>query len=187
MAAAAVQRVMLSAHAREANDPVRSIAVDAQLASGRVLTCHYTLTGDLTRLRVPQVRAGERRDGLWQHTCFEAFIAAPGEPGYYEFNFSPSRDWAAYCFDDYRTNMTAATLQRAPDLEVHAGGERLELTARVPLAGLALLEGEVQLRLALAAVSEAASGPLTYWAAQHAPGQPDFHHPDGFVLELRSA
>jgi hypothetical protein len=43
------------------------------------------------------------------------------------------------------------------------------------------------LRLALAAVSEAAGGRLTYWALQHPPGEPDFHHPDGFVLELSAA
>jgi hypothetical protein len=178
---------MLRAHVREPDEPVRSITVDVQLATDRVLTCDYVLEGDLARLRLPQLRAGERRDGLWQHTCFEVFITVPGAPGYYELNFSPSRDWAAYRFDDYRTNMSVATLQGAPRLEVHGGDERLELTARVPLAGLALLAGEPQLRLALAAVSEAAGGRLTYWAVQHAPGKPDFHHPDGFVLELRSA
>jgi hypothetical protein len=187
MVAAAFQRAMLSAHACEPDEPVRSIAVDVRLSTERVLTCHYTLQGDLTRLRVPQPHAGQRRDGLWQHTCFEAFIAAPGEPGYYEFNFSPSRDWAAYRFDDYRTDMSAAMLQRVPDLEVHARGDLLELTAGVPLAGLALLRGESGLRLGLAAVCEAAGGRLTYWALRHAPGEPDFHHPDGFVLELPAA
>ena len=43
------------------------------------------------------------------------------------------------------------------------------------------------LRLALAAVVEEDDGRLSYWALQHAPGNPDFHHPEGFALELRAA
>jgi hypothetical protein len=38
--------------------------------------------------------------------------------------------------------------------------------------------------VALAAVIEADTGELSYWSLQHAPGKPDFHHPDGFTLEL---
>ena len=37
-----------------------------------------------------------------------------------------------------------------------------------------------------AAVIEEDGGPLSYWALQHPPGNPDFHHPDGFALELRN-
>src|SRR5215469_5410640 len=187
MAAAALQRAMLTAHGADPGGPVRGIAVDVRLTPERVLLCHYTLDGDLTRLRVPQLGGGERTDGLWQHTCFEAFIAAAGAPGYYEFNFSPSRDWAAYHFEGYRSGMSAAPLQGPPDLAVHCGGDRLELTANVPLAGLGRLQDAPLLRLALAGVCEAADGRLTYWAQQHAPGKPDFHHPRGFILELRTA
>jgi hypothetical protein len=179
--------VILTAGDDEPGGAVRGIAVDVQLTSARVLACHYILEGDLTRLRVPQLHAGERRDGLWQHTCFEVFIAVSGASGYYEFNFSPSRDWAAYHFEGYRTGMSAATLLRAPDLGVQRRGARLELTAGVPLAGLGPLQDGQQLRLALAAVTEGADGRLTYWALQHAPGKPDFHHPHGFALELRVA
>jgi len=177
---------MLTAYEAEPENPVRSIAVEVRLTPERVLGWHYTLEGDLTRLRVPDPHDGQRTDGLWRHTCFEAFIAAPGAPGYYEFNFSPSRDWAAYHFEEYRGGMSAATLPRAPDSKVHSRGERLELTVSVPLAGLARLQGAA-LRLALAAVCEAADGRLSYWALQHAPGKPDFHHPRGFALELHTA
>ncbi|HKD54426.1 MAG TPA: DOMON-like domain-containing protein [Steroidobacteraceae bacterium] len=185
MVHAAVQRAMLTAHEAEPENPVRSIAVEVRLTPERVLGLHYSLEGDLTRLRVPQPRDGQRTDGLWQHTCFEAFITAPGASGYYEFNFSPSRDWAAYHFEEYRSGKSAPTLPRAPASEV-SRGERLELTVSVALAGLARLQGAA-LRLALAAVCEAADGRLSYWALRHPPGKPDFHHPHGFVLELRTA
>ena len=40
------------------------------------------------------------------------------------------------------------------------------------------------LRLALSAVIETEDGRIHYFAAAHPPGQPDFHHPDCFALEL---
>src|SRR4051812_47799940 len=44
-----------------------------------------------------------RADELWKTTCFEAFWAVPGQRGYWEVNFSPSkRAWNVYFFDDYR-------------------------------------------------------------------------------------
>jgi hypothetical protein len=187
MVPAALQRAMLSAHVAERDGPVRRVAVEVSLAPGWVLSCHYTLEGDLARLRVPQPHDGQRTDGLWRHTCFEAFVATPEGPGYHEFNFSPSGDWAAYDFDSYRSGMSAARLAQAPNLGVRSHGDRLELTASVPLAGLPHLQGAALLRVAIAAVCETADGRSSYWALRHAPGQPDFHHPHGFVLELLTA
>ena len=46
-----------------------------------------------------------RTDGLWRHTCFEAFIAAAVRPEYWEYNLSPSGAWAAYHFTGYRAGM----------------------------------------------------------------------------------
>jgi hypothetical protein len=42
------------------------------------------------------------------------------------------------------------------------------------------------LRIALTAVVEDAAGELSYWSLRHAAGKPDFHHAEGFVLELHS-
>ena len=39
-------------------------------------------------------------------------------------------------------------------------------------------------QLALTAVIEETSGVKSYWALRHPPGKPDFHHADGFVVEL---
>src|SRR5262249_9653121 len=103
------------------------------------------------------------------------------------FNFSPALDWAAYHFDDYRTGMSAATLDQAPGLQVRRSSDALELMATVHLAGLAALGEAPVMRLALAAVIEERNGQLAYWALWHPPGSPDFHHPEGFALELRPA
>jgi len=180
-------RAHLLAHPDAGGEFVWSIAAEVQLAAGAALACRYTLQGEMTRLRLPQAGAGRRTDGLWKHTCFEVFIAPADGTGYYEFNFSPALDWAAYRFENYRTGMTAAPLAQAPGLQVHRSSEGLELAATVHLAGLAPLRESPPLRVALAAVVEEDAGRLAYWALRHPLGNPDFHHPDGFTLELRPA
>jgi len=179
-------RTALLAHPDQPGEAVWHVSVEVQLA-GADLSCHYTLFGDLARVRVPGARTGRRADGLWQHTCFEAFVAADAEPGYFEFNFSPGLDWAAYRFTGYRDGMAPANLTRAPGLNVRRAPERLELSATVHLAGLASLAHARRLRVALATVVEEDSGRLSYWALRHAPGNPDFHHPDSFTLELSAS
>ncbi|WP_366499495.1 hypothetical protein [Sphingopyxis sp.] len=49
------------------------------------------------------VIADSATDGLWQGTCFEAFLTEEGQPDYTEFNYAPDGRWACYQFDDYRS------------------------------------------------------------------------------------
>jgi hypothetical protein len=184
MSPTGAQRAVLLAHPEAGGEFVWSITAEAHYTAGGPLSCRYWLRAEMARLRVPQPGAGRRAEGLWRHTCFEAFISAADTAGYYEFNFSPALDWAAYRFEHYRTGMTAATLTRAPGLQVRRNGDALELAATVHLGGLEPLCDAPQLRVALAAVIEQEDGRLAYWALRHAPGNPDFHHPDGFTLEL---
>jgi hypothetical protein len=69
---------------------------------GNILTLAFVLECDLSRLRIPEPRSSRRAGGLWQHTCFEVFVMAEDGPGYREFNFSPSGEWAVYAFRSYR-------------------------------------------------------------------------------------
>jgi hypothetical protein len=144
----------------------------------------YVLMAEMRAIRVPSPQSPGRADGLWKHTCFEAFMAIPGMPGYYELNFSPSQQWAIYRFSGYRERMSPTDVTVPPELNVRRFDDRLELDAVVRLPGLTALEAGRTLKLALTAVVEDNSGTLSYWALKHAPGKPDFHHPDGFVLEL---
>ena len=185
MSPTGARRAYLLAHPDAGGEFVWSITAEVHYAAGGTLTCRYGLRAEMARLRVPQAGAGRRAEGLWKHTCFEAFISATDTAGYYEFNFSPALAWAAYRFEDYRIGMTAAPLAQAPGLQVRRNGDALELAATVYLAGLAPLCDAPALRVALAAVIEEEDGRLAYWALRHPPGNPDFHHPDGFVLELR--
>lgn len=135
------------------------------------------MAGDLGALALPAEAGPIRADELWRHTCFEAFIARRTGAGYFEFNFSPARAWAAYAFDSYRKGMRPAEIG-PPTIEVSREGEALLLDVALTLPAEA---GE---RLALTAVIEHRDGELSYWALAHAPGKPDFHHSAGFVAKL---
>ena len=99
--------------------------------------------------------------------------------GYLEFNFAPSTRWAAYRFDGYRQNPRPA--EAAPEITVQTGEGQFDLQVTLDLPELASLAA---LRLGLSAVVEEAGGQLSYWALTHPPGKADFHHADGFALEL---
>lgn len=184
MIASAAQWSVLTAHPDTSSEAIAGLTVEARLVAPATLVCEYALHADTSRVRMPASGGGERQEELWRHTCFEAFVGVPGLPGYYEFNFSPAGDWAAYHFDAYRQGMAAVYLVQAPVLHAQLRPARLELFAAVELAGLPDLDGARQLRLALAAVVEDEAGALSYWSLQHPPGKPDFHHPDAFTLEL---
>jgi hypothetical protein len=167
-------------------DAVRGIDVRVQRAPSGVLVLRYVLRAEMLHVRVPPSASPGRADGLWRHTCFEAFIApATASAGYYyELNFSPSREWAIYSFEAYRQGMSPADVTAPPEPVVRHFDDRLELDATIGLADVKELGEARTLKLAVTAVVEDDSGTLSYWALKHAPGKPDFHHPDGFVLEL---
>lgn len=126
-------------------------------------------------LALPEPQEAGRTDGLWQHTCFEAFVGR-GDNGYAEFNLSPSGQWAAYDFDSYRGGMRNREVL-APKITVESGPFEVVLTADLDVA---VLSGA----LALSAVIEETDGTKSYWALAHAPGRPDFHHAACFAATL---
>jgi hypothetical protein len=144
----------------------------------------YCLNGDIPRIRI--LLAGAPRIGtqLWQHTCFEAFIAVEGQSAYNEFNFAPSGEWAVYTFLGYRKRGPQVSEIVPPWIEVRSSKSRLELETLVRLDGLSNIYQGASLRLGLSAVIEASDG-LSYWALCHPSGKPDFHDADGFVLVLQ--
>ena len=170
---------------------MRAIAVKLGWTQEGALVARYELEGDLRRLRIPETGSAPR-DGLWRHTCFELFIggARPGrECAYLELNFSPSGQSTACDFRSYRQRSVMA--EPPPDspvdcpIEVRRREGRLALDAVIRLDRLGISRGGESLSLGAAAVIEGREGLLTYWALRHAPGKPDFHHPDSFVLELK--
>lgn len=182
------QRVRLTAHASTPNDGVRDLQVQVSIREREVLSLDYCLQGDISRLLMPPPqRAPQRAGELWKHTCFEAFVVTDDSPGYYELNFSPSGNWAAYRFSAYRTGMVPADGIGAPTIQVEVGAAGLRLQAAIAIEAIRqATEPPATLRIALAAVIEERVGTLSYWAQRHAPGKPDFHHRDAFAFEIAS-
>ena len=148
------------------------------------LALSYLVTGNMSDIRMPPVMASERGDELWQHTCFEAFVRASSDVGYYEFNFAPSTQWAAYRFSGYRSGMCAAAEVSAPPIETQSSSDRYTMQVSLELNGLPELPRTALWRLGLSALIEDTSGRMAYWALVHPPGKPDFHHADCFAHEL---
>jgi hypothetical protein len=177
-------QIFLSAHPTSQSDCIQRLDVRLAFPSPAFVTLTYTLRGDMSRIRVGSEATPGPADGLWKHTCFEAFIQPGGSPGYYEFNFSPTRQWAVYRFDSYRQGMTPMELASPPDISVRKAQDQLELQSTFPLPISAAAGGARRTRLGLAAVVEEESGRLCYWSGRHPEGKPDFHHADGFAFEL---
>jgi hypothetical protein len=159
---------------------IAGIRVESAFLADGVLDLTYRLTGDLSLLRLPARHASARADDLWRHTCFEAFIMGEDRPAYRELNFSPSGQWQAFAFRNYREPASPPP-DVAPAITASRAAHGLTLRARVPRAQL---PPGARLRLGLSAVLETTDGALSYWALRHAPGRPDFHHPDAFTLEM---
>jgi hypothetical protein len=147
---------------------------------------------------------------LWRHTCFEAFVRVGGDTSYREFNFAPSGDWACYRFESYRQGMETEKSAGEPAIQseirrsplsaerrahlVEAGFDPLDrfetpfysLTAMLDLERTTLPVDEAW-HLGLSAIVEERNGSISYWALKHPAGDPDFHHPDCFALELPAA
>lgn len=167
-------RVELEPHPDLPAPPGIAVEVEAERRANALLL-RYRLLGNRTGLILPGPAEPLRTDGLWRHSCFEAFVQPVGGDGYLELNVSASTQWAAYRFDGYRSGMTE--LEAEPHIVSTDGG--VEVSVDLPAPG--------PWRVGLSAVIESADGSLSYWALRHPQGRPDFHHRDCFALELAPA
>ena len=189
---AAFTAVSLTAHTRDGPGPVRALTVSGALHRSGVLALEFAVTADLRELRfAPSSCHARRSDELWRQTCFELFAARDDEPGYCEFNFTPSGEWAAYAFEGYRQARRDATQDRIDVSTQAAADGPLRLRARLNLATALGLDAQAlaheRWRLNCSAIIEDNAGALSYWAVYHPGAQPDFHDRAGFAIALGAA
>ena len=164
---------------------VQSLQAEIVLQTNGDWLFRYALQADMNVVRIPALQTPAATDGLWEHTCLEAFIGVTGETAYCEFNFSPSTQWAAYAFCDYRErNVWAAST--APVITVAPTATGLTLEARIAAADLPSNPAQQPWQIGLTAVIETATGEKSYWAVHHPAAKPDFHHRNGFIHEIGS-
>ena len=156
-----------------------AFAIECQLQQERSdngqlsLNLAYCLTGDQSAIRYPEASISPGRQWhLWEHSCFECFIATAGRPDYYEVNLSPSGDWNSYYFTDVRKHM-----QEAHNLGITASDFSKDTRQARLSARLAFSHGspDKYLEINLSAVIEGLNGDFHYFALAHALERPDFH------------
>lgn len=162
-----------------------TLQVEIESNTENVIRLRYQLTGDIAKILIPEPMPANAADGLWQHTCFELFLAQTDTPAYHEFNFSPSGQWAAYAFRDYRERMPWTVVQ-PPVVNSTKTRNELILTARIDLAELLSVGNADSYRLGVSAVVESLTGELSYWALLHPGERPDFHDRRSFVCRLQT-
>ena len=170
----------------------QGLAVDGWIRRhGEQLTVTYRLHDPAQLLAIPPLApTPQRRDGLWQATCVELFLALPGQESYREFNLSPSGDWAVYRLEGYRRGLAPDPAWSALPLTRHDPGStagpashaalELQLTTTLPPE----LATAPVLGAAVTAVPQLQDGSCHYWALRHPGEEADFHRRDGFVLRL---
>jgi hypothetical protein len=160
---------------------VAAVHVEVEIERPRPssLLLSYIVTGRISDIRMPAVMAATRGEELWEQTCFEAFVRAASGDTYYEFNFSPSTQWAAYRFSGYRSGRRVPAEIRPFPIDVQSTPESFTLQTSLELPH------EDSWHLGLSAVIEEVNGRKSYWALAHPPGKPDFHHRDSFAHEIR--
>jgi len=161
---------------------VRAIEASAIVTASGALALSYRLHGDPEKISIPPPVLPAAADGLWKHTCFEAFVAAPDDAGYREFNFSPAGLWANYRFTACRQRDPDFLPPTMPRIAFQRVADGLRLDAVVDPK---LLPASDRLHVGLTAVIEARDGSRSYWALSHCAAQPDFHLRQSFSLALQ--
>lgn len=151
------------------------------------LRIEYRFAGRIGDLDVPAPEEPVRTVGLWEETCCEAFLKPVGGTSYYEFNLSPSSQWAVFDFTEYRENFRQLDVGRAPVIDCEESMDGLRLSAVIDLSMLPPDAHAQDWQIGLTCVVKTADGAKSYWALAHPPEKPDFHDSNCFTLTLKAA
>ena len=164
-----------------ARPPLPLVLTGNLVGRAHKVAIHYVLRGRLAELVIPtRSPLPARRNGLWNETCFEFFLAVKNSPEYWEFNLAPAGHWNVYRFDAYRQGMGEETAFTSLPFRVRYQRDSLLLALELDLAGI--VQADQLLEMAIAAVIKPREGEVTYWALTHRSPQPDFHRRDSFIL-----
>lgn len=156
---------------------------------GDRLQLSYKLTGDVAAVKLPGLTAlAQRRNQLWQRSCFELFLGIQGEPGYWEFNLSPNGDWNVYRLSGYREGLTPELAYGALPFTVMVTESFCTLDLDLDLSQIVAADQALEVGLTTVieerAESETESGRISYWAIAHTGPEADFHRRDSFGIQL---
>ena len=146
------------------------------------LKIEYRLKG-ASQIIVPQKSdLPTRQYDLWEHTCFEFFLALQDSTKYWEFNLSPAKHWNVFRFPNYRQDIAEEMVFNSLPFEVFLQDDSLLLNLEVNLDKI--ISPESDLEVGITTVIEDRQQQLSYWALTHPAKEADFHHPDSFIIRL---
>ena len=149
----------------------------------QMLSIEYQLFGDLNAISIdPSANPPSRQSYLWEATCFELFIGIPGDANYWEFNLSPSGDWAVFALDNYRQGLRDELTFSSLPFQVDRYPNYITLSLEFDLSELILAEQDLE--MSVTTVIKSSQNELSYWAITHRDKEADFHLRDSFVINL---
>ncbi len=169
-------------HPKHAPRAVRAVSVEALPGDAGWMRLRWRVEG--ARALVVPALAGDhaRADGLWQTTCFEAFVQPEGARSYVEVNLSPSGRWNVYDFTDRREGMAPRPCAPAPTATMQRTADGV-VVFEASLPRPSLPDGPC--RIGLTAVIEEQGGVRSWWALAHGSiDAPDFHDPATFLARI---
>jgi len=122
------------------------------------------------------------RNELWKDTCFEMFIQV--DSGYYELNFAPNGDWAAYHFDSYRSGMQRVNISQ-PIIRKEQNKDSMTVSVVLDMSFIGKSTDYSSLNIGLSAILHSDEG-KSHWALKHRAYKPDFHQKDCFSHRLEA-
>ncbi len=160
-----------------------SILADLRLHDEDKLWINYQLTGAIHTIKIPDISYSyepEFKDELWKTSCFEIFLKHADLNSYYELNFSPSRNWAAYHFENYRESMNPLKIQQ-PLIEWSKTGLAMDFAVLLNIQDYPAILSENSMNVGISVILEDENGIKSFWALNHPNGAADFHHKDCFL------
>ncbi len=145
------------------------------------VTFRYSLSGELDQLETPKEHSNQRVIGLWEKTCFEAFILNKESNHYLEFNFSTNGDWNVFRFEKYRGELKEEFFVSSPAITF--SNETLEVIFEKSALPDEFLIKDV-CKLQLTAILKTKNNKKFHFAPAHPLDGPDFHQFLGFEFMI---
>jgi hypothetical protein len=166
------------------SDRLPDIKITGKIARRlNILSIHYNLHGNLAEVDIlTQADRPNRKDNLWEDTCFEFFLGVKDSERYWEFNLSPSGHWNIYRFDAYRQGMQEELAFVEIPFNIQKRSDSLLLSLDLDLDRI-IPEDQV-IEVAISTVIRLKDDQIFCWALVHPGKQADFHCRDSFTLEF---
>ncbi len=148
-----------------------------------LLSIEYQLQGNLDEISIdPHALMPSRKFELWTATCFEFFIAIPGNSDYWEFNLAPSGDWNVFHLDNYRQGLQNELAFIDLPFEIDRQANSLLLTLTFDLSKIVPVERSLE--ISVTTVIKSQQHEMSYWALTHPGTEADFHRRDSFTIKI---